>query len=371
MRPLLFALLVVIAGSSWSATYPCPPALNASQIGCTFVSPGGTTTFTVKGAAQLMSVNGNIGSAVVLNMTLDALPCNDNFSVQVGFTGVTGINGGCTFDVTSKRPVELVAVTQYFNATPLYIELGATSTNFVPDNFLSVATIGGGTVTSSDGGINCGSDCIESYSPATTITLNAIAANGSSFIGWSGSCSGSAPACILRMSETRTVTANFTPNLVPPIVEFYNATLDHYFITSDPEAAAIDNGIAGPGWTRTGLTFKAGGNVAVCRFYGSLSPGPNSHFYTGNIDECHLLQQLQLTISASQPRWNFEGIAFSTSLPSGGVCPSFTAPVYRAYNNGFELGKDSNHRFTTSPNALQEVVAKGWKFEGVVMCAPQ
>ena len=46
-----------------------------------------------------------------------------------------------------------------------------------------------------------------------------------------------------------------TPALadMPNVVEFYNANLDHYFLTADAnEAAAIDNGSAGPGWSRTG-----------------------------------------------------------------------------------------------------------------------
>jgi hypothetical protein len=43
--------------------------------------------------------------------------------------------------------------------------------------------------------------------------------------------------------------------------------------------------------------------------------------------------------------------------------------VYRAYNNGFAHGVDSNHRITSNPAAIQEVVARGWIKEGVVMCA--
>jgi len=82
------------------------------------------------------------------------------------------------------------------------------------------------------------------------------------------------------------------------VVEFYNTTLRHYFMTAGPaEAAAIDAGAAGPGWVRTGGRFSAfanpadaPGTLAVCRFYGStavdpetgLRRGPNSHFYTSD-----------------------------------------------------------------------------------------
>ncbi|RFC36922.1 MAG: delta-60 repeat domain-containing protein [Candidatus Nitrotoga sp. LAW] len=156
-----------------------------------------------------------------------------------------------------------------------------------------------------------------------------------------------------------------------PIVEFYNTHLDHYFITADAgEAAGIDSGSAGPGWIRTGNSFKSGGSTPVCRFYGSQVPGPNSHFYTLAGTECDGLKQLQAITPATQKRWNFESLDFISTLPINGTCPTGTVPVYRAYNNGFARGVDSNHRFSSDATAIQEVVIRGWINEGVVMCAP-
>ena len=158
---------------------------------------------------------------------------------------------------------------------------------------------------------------------------------------------------------------------MPPVIEFYNTHLDHYFITADAnEAAGIDNGDAGPGWIRTGNSFNSGGNTSVCRFYGSQSPGPNSHFYTADPGECAYLKQLQASTPATEKRWNFESLDFVSTPPSNGACPSGTVPVYRAYNDGFSSGIDSNHRITSSTAAIQEVVSRGWVNEGVVMCAP-
>ena len=157
----------------------------------------------------------------------------------------------------------------------------------------------------------------------------------------------------------------------PTVIEFYNTTLDHYFITANSsEAAAIDGGSAGPGWSRTGNSFRSGGRTSVCRFYGSQSPGPNSHFYTVDASECAGLQQLQANTPATEKRWNFESMDFVSTVPSNGTCPAGTTPVYRAYNNGFARGVDSNHRITSSATAIQEVVTRGWSNEGVVMCAP-
>ena len=83
----------------------------------------------------------------------------------------------------------------------------------------------------------------------------------------------------------------------------------------------------------------------MCRFYGSLFPGPNSHFYTADAAECASVR--------SDPGWTFEGIAFHVGVPINGACPGGTYPVYRSYNNRFARN-DSNHRYTTE--ATGEVV---------------
>ncbi len=155
------------------------------------------------------------------------------------------------------------------------------------------------------------------------------------------------------------------------VVEFYNTDLDHYFITANPdEQTAIGNGSAGAGWTTTGDYFNAGGPSQVCRFYGSPTPGPNSHFYTIDPAECQFLKDLQATTPISEKRWNFESDDFASSAPVGGQCAAGLVPVYRAYNNGFTFGIDSNHRITANHAAYLAQVALGWTGEGVVMCAP-
>jgi len=165
------------------------------------------------------------------------------------------------------------------------------------------------------------------------------------------------------------------------VVEFYHPDLDHYFITAtDEEATAIDQGAAGPGWVRTGEQFNgwslgsSGPQVSdVCRFYGSLKPGPNSHFYSVSALECRVLMDQESITSDDKPRWNFEGYAFSMRPPALGdqePCPESFLPVYRAYNDGFQQGKDSNHRYMTNPDLMDSMVAQGWIDEGVAFCSP-
>jgi Ca2+-binding RTX toxin-like protein len=72
---------------------------------------------------------------------------------------------------------------------------------------------GDGHVSSSPGGIDCGSDCSEAYLFGTRVTLTAAADSDSVFAGWSGGgCSGTDP-CDVTMDEDVTVTAVFEPQL--------------------------------------------------------------------------------------------------------------------------------------------------------------
>ena len=67
---------------------------------------------------------------------------------------------------------------------------------------------GSGTVTSSTGGINCGTACAATLASGTTVTLTATPASGSTFGGWSGACAGTG-SCVVTMTAARAVTATF------------------------------------------------------------------------------------------------------------------------------------------------------------------
>lgn len=157
---------------------------------------------------------------------------------------------------------------------------------------------------------------------------------------------------------------------VSTVVEFYNAGLDHYFISPLPEEIAdLDVGNVFLGWVRTGLTFKAylpatAGASPVCRFY-LPPPFGDSHFYGRGTLEC------------TQTAQNNPGFIEETTevmamfLPTEGVCPVATIPVYRVFDNR----PDVNHRYTIDRAVRDQMVAKGWVAEGggpdlVVMCAP-
>jgi dienelactone hydrolase len=160
-------------------------------------------------------------------------------------------------------------------------------------------------------------------------------------------------------------TASGNPAVVVDVIEYYNAALDHFFITAfADEAAALDAGVP-PGWTRTGYSFHAwqsgtGPGNEACRFFGTPNVGPNSHFYTISVFECALVR--------TNPSWTFEALAFRAVEPLANGCDPQYATVTRLYNNG--MGGQANHRFLTDPAAIEATVARGWSIEGPVFCVP-
>ena len=147
-------------------------------------------------------------------------------------------------------------------------------------------------------------------------------------------------------------------------VEYYNASLDHYFFTAEPaEAAMLDAGVIVPGWTRTHYDFKVRPvgdprGLYACRFFGTPGIGPNSHFFTINHDECALVR--------ANPFWTFEGLAFNADPPALDQCPADRVPVIRLYNNG--KGGQANHRYLTSHSTIGDMLGQGWIIEGPVFC---
>jgi len=156
-------------------------------------------------------------------------------------------------------------------------------------------------------------------------------------------------------------------------VEYYYADWNYYFMTAFPEEIAVlDGGAFGGVWKRTGESFNVWpANTATsspaCRFFSTSFAPKSSHFYTPFAAECS-------TVKAS-PDWQFESIAFHVELAgANGQCGANTVSLYRLYNNG--VGGAPNHRYTTSPDIFNAMIAAGWAFEGdgntkVFACVPK
>jgi len=165
------------------------------------------------------------------------------------------------------------------------------------------------------------------------------------------------------------------------VVEFYDAQLDHYFMTASPsDINILDSGVIS-GWARTGQTFQgfltqASGGLGVnpvCRFYIPPEHG-NSHFFSVLASDC-----AALVAAAADPTHypDFSGYveesttAFFIAVPdAAGNCPIGKMPVFRLWNQRV----DSNHRYTTDVRTVEDMQARNYVLEGsapghAVMCA--
>ena len=100
-----------------------------------------------------------------------------------------------------------------FGGTLSGVALNSGAPNNLTINLVRLFTVtvqkqgaGSGTVSSTPAGINCGATCSAQFEDGTSVSLNAAAAPGSAFAGWSGACSGMR-AC--TVSGNATVNARF------------------------------------------------------------------------------------------------------------------------------------------------------------------
>jgi len=194
--------------------------------------------------------------------------------------------------------------------------------------------------------------------------------------------------------------ATTLPRATAPLVEFYNASLGHYFMTMNGnEIRDLDLGVHS-GWQRTGLSFLGyvpsgtplpdgstaavlAPGTAVSRYYAAPPNGSDSHFFTLDAyEEVAIESPTNSWPSAWQvetheafqilPAQSQTGECPATGGPGPGFFgPALTRPVYRLWNGL----ASSNHRYTTDPLVRQRMIDEGWIPEGygnlgVVMCAP-
>lgn len=179
------------------------------------------------------------------------------------------------------------------------------------------------------------------------------------------------PTAPCEHKETRPFTVIPQGNYIDA-VEYYNASLDHYFITADPdERHVLDQGTI-PGWTPTLVSFRVFKPDAptsrdlapVCRYYGRPEAGIDSHFYSASASDCAYVAQTW------PDSWQLETTDAFKVIPNAS-CGAFDTQVVRFYNNR----SNANHRYVKistvgfgGPTMYDSMRAQGWLPEGDAWC---
>jgi subtilisin family serine protease len=161
-----------------------------------------------------------------------------------------------------------------------------------------------------------------------------------------------------------------------PVVEYYRADKDHYFMTADPAEIAYFDATLSAVYQRTGQVFYAWRTPAtappgtplspVCRFY-NPSPLVDSNFFAAVPADC------QFIIANWAGIWNLETPAAFYVLLSdaNGICPGGSVPIYRFFDNR----NDANFRHTRDLTTRRQMLNKQWAPNGygpngVAFCSP-
>jgi hypothetical protein len=122
-------------------------------------------------------------------VTLSAAPSSN--STFAGWSGACSGLGSCAVTVEGAQSV--TATFMRAQASVHVLKDGA----------------GDGIVTSTPSGISCGPACEADFDLGSNVVLSAVAAENSSFAGWSGACTGTGP-CSLTIDSAKSVRATFS-----------------------------------------------------------------------------------------------------------------------------------------------------------------
>jgi hypothetical protein len=316
--------------------------------------------------------------------TFNIMTANPTLTVTKNGTGsgtVTstpeGINCGsdCSESYSNNTQVTLVAMSDVGSAfagwsgdsdcsdglVTLTADKTCTATFNISHYTLAVTKTGSGsgTVTSSPGGINCGSDCSENYLISTQVTLTAAPAAGSTFEGWSGCDSTNGTSCVVTIDGNKTVTANYGNIPCSPVYRFWSDVyLQHFYTISESEKSYVmatwPNIWRYEGPVFCAFTSETDGTSPVYRFW---SDKYSQHFYT--ISE----YERDYVIQTWPGIWIYEGpVFYAFAYHAEG-----TSPVDRFWSDIF-LG----HFYTISETEkiyVLETWPDVWLYEGTVFYA--
>ncbi|HEX3036340.1 MAG TPA: RHS repeat-associated core domain-containing protein [Thermodesulfobacteriota bacterium] len=180
------------------------------------VNKTGTGTGTVTSSPAGINCGSDCSENYDTNTVVVLTATPDEGSSFAGWSGDADCSDGTVFMDSSKTCTATFGIPQKSTLT------------------VTKSGTGGGHVTSTPAGINCGSDCTEDYNKFTWVTLTAIADAGSSFIGWSGDADCIDGLVTMDTNKTCTATFSITSKREKPTLTVTKSGVDGGTVTSDP-----------------------------------------------------------------------------------------------------------------------------------------
>jgi hypothetical protein len=203
-------VLYAVSGSSshfagWSGacsgTSPCVVPMNAATaVTATFtlndydldVTFAGTGSGSVTSVPDGIDCQSDCNTAFAHGTEVVLTAVTDPGSTFTGWSGACSGTGDCIVTVEAAAEVTATFTINQYNLT------------------VTLDGAGSGSVTSSPTGINCGSDCSETYDYGTEVVLTAVPDANSHLGSWGDACAGtSGLVCTLTVTKDATVTITF------------------------------------------------------------------------------------------------------------------------------------------------------------------
>jgi hypothetical protein len=278
----------------------------------------------------------NLGSTTVSLLLGNG---DGTFQAAQNFGAGTAPDFVSTADFNADGKPDLAVVNYYANSVSVFINATSAAAYTLAVNKTGT---GGGTVTSSPSGINCGAICSASYNSGTVVTLTAQANTNSTFGGWSGCDSVSGATCSVTMNAAKTVTATFTLRTFTLTVG--KSGNGSGTVTSSPTGVNCGTDCSEPYASDTVVTLTAGASA------GSLFGGWSGCDSVSGAT-CTVTMNAAKSVTATFTLQQFTLSVFKTGLGSGTVTSNPT---------GINCGSDCSESYlsgttvvlTASPDLL-------------------
>ncbi|MCG3111529.1 MAG: PA14 domain-containing protein [Candidatus Manganitrophus sp. SB1] len=308
-------VVTIDAAKTAIAAFTLKPVLTVTKTG------SGTVTSDPAGISCGTDCSQSFGNFTT-QVTLTAAP-DANFDFT-GWSGCNSTNGtSCSVTMSQSK-----SVTATFTLKTFGLNVTKTGT-------------GTGTVTSNPVGINCGTDCNQSYDSGTQVTLTAAPATNSTFTGWSGACSGTGN-CIVTIDAAKNVAATFALRTFTLSV----TTSGNGTVTSNP--AGISCGAGGA----CSATFNIGAQVTL-----TATPDTHATFTgwggnacSGGQATCTVTMDAAQSVSANFGLRTFDLTVTKTGSGSGTVSSS-PAGITCGATCSFSFNSGATVTLTASPSA--------------------